>query len=57
VRIGERAALILTYHWAARPLEEQGDVLTFDVSFTYAAGHPIAPASVQAIVDRLDFQP
>ena len=57
VWIGGRLALLRTYQWAAAPLEEQPDPLSFEVSFTYAPGHPGAPAEVQMIIDGLDFQP
>jgi hypothetical protein len=56
VWIQGRPALLRTYHWAATPLDEQPDPLQFEVSFTYAAGHPNAPAPVQAVTDRLTFR-
>ena len=60
IRIDGRPALLLTYHWAALEHDEaldSNDVLPFEVSFTYAAGHPVAPAEVQAIADSLTFAP
>ena len=56
VWIGGRPALLLTYHWAADSPADESEPAWFDVSFTYAAGHPRAPATVQAVVDRLTFQ-
>ena len=52
-----RLALLRTYHWAAIVPERSGDPLPFEVSFTYAPGHPAAPPAVQAVVDRLAFGP
>jgi hypothetical protein len=60
VRVDRRAALLLTYHWDIAEQTEHfaGDPLwPFDVSFTFPAGHPPAPADVQAIVDSLAFTP
>ena len=57
VWLAGRQALILTYHWASVDRENHAEPLTLDVSFTYAPGHPRAPASVQQIVDRLTFRP
>jgi hypothetical protein len=60
VRILGRRALLLTYHWQAieqGTVPEGGELLPFEVSFTYAPGHPSAPAEVQAIVDSLSFIP
>lgn len=56
VWLNGRRALLLTYVWAA---ERVGDdqPRRFDVSFTYAAGHPGAASSVQAVVDGLNFAP
>ena len=52
-----RPALLLTYHWNAAPLAEQAEPLPFTVSFTFARGHPAAPAEVQALVASLELQP
>lgn len=57
VWIDGRRALLRTYHWAAEPLSDAAELLPFEVSFTYATGHPSAPAEVQAIVDGLAFVP
>jgi hypothetical protein len=60
VRVLRRPALLLTYHWdiAAETEDDAGEhLLPFEVSFTYAPGHPVAPAEVQAIVDSLTFTP
>ena len=59
VRIAGRPALLRTYHWHAlqQSSAEGEELLPFDVSFTYAAGHPSAPAEVQSIVDGLTFTP
>jgi hypothetical protein len=57
VWVAGRAALLLTWHWAGEPADDPGAARTFDVSFTYASGHPPAPPPVQAIVDRLVFLP
>jgi hypothetical protein len=56
VWIAGRPALLLTYHWAADPPADEPESAWFDVSFTYAARHPGAPATVQAVVDGLTFQ-
>lgn len=56
VRLAGRPALLLTYQWDLAP--RPPDVAwSFDVSFTYAPGHPGAPAAVQAVVDSLTFAP
>ena len=60
IRVERRPALLLTSHWDA--VEEadalaRADLLPFEISFTYAAGHPHAPAEVQAIADSLTFTP
>ena len=55
--IDGRPALLLTYHWAAEPLDAQPEPLTFEVSFTYARGHSSAPSDVQALVRTLTFAP
>ena len=60
VRVGGRAALLLTYHWDVEQHDERladDTPWPFEVSFTYPAGHPLAPADVQAIVDALAFTP
>jgi hypothetical protein len=57
VWIGGRAALLLTYAWATQPLDAWLEPLAFEVSFTYARGHPRAPAEVQALVDSLTLRP
>lgn len=56
VQIGGRPALLLTYEWdtIVRPPNTEWP---FEVSFTYAAGHPVAPAEVQSVVDSLAFVP
>ena len=53
VWIGDRPALILTYHWNEKPLKEFGEPLEFYLSFTYAPGHPAAPNTIQQKVSRL----
>jgi hypothetical protein len=52
-----RAALLLTYRWAEQSPDSWPDELPFEVSFTYAPGHPAAPAEVQRIVETLTFSP
>lgn len=49
-----RRALLLTYAWAAEKIGHD-EARRFEVSFTYAAGHPSAPITVQAVVDGLEF--
>ena len=55
VQIEGRPALLLTYHLAAESAVDQRAAPSFEISFTYARGHPAGPASVQAVVDRLVF--
>jgi hypothetical protein len=55
VWVSGRAALLLTYAWAAEGLEAHTEPLAFTISFTYASGHPAAPHEVQALVDGLTF--
>lgn len=57
VWIGERPALLLTYPWAVEGLADSAAPLAFEVSFTYARGHPPAPREVQAVVDQIAFAP
>jgi hypothetical protein len=57
VWIAERPALLLTYRWAELPPEEQERDLSFEVSFTYAAGHPKAPLRVQKLIESFSFSP
>ncbi len=57
VWIQGRQALLLTYPWAAEERADSNTARPFEVSFTYAAGHPSAPREVQAVVDRLVFAP
>jgi hypothetical protein len=57
VWIDGRRALLRTCHGAAEPLSDAAAMLLFEVSFTFAAGHPSAPAEVQAIVDGIAFVP
>jgi hypothetical protein len=57
VWIGGRRALLLTYSWAGEPLSAQTEPLKFEVSFTYARGHPAAPPAVQVVVDGITFRP
>lgn len=57
VRINGRAALLRTYHWAADAPAAWPVTLPFEVSFTYAAGHPSAPDDVQQLIDTLHFTP
>jgi hypothetical protein len=57
VRVAGRPALLLTSRWMVESMTDDGGPLRFEISFTYAAGHPPAPASVQEIVDRLTFEP
>ena len=57
VQIHGRPALLLTYAWDLTPEADWPDPLTFEVSFTYPAGHPRAPDAVQVIVDALVFTP
>lgn len=52
-----RRALLLTYRWDSRDHGAPEAARPFEVSFTYAVGHPSAPPEVQAIVDRLAFTP
>ena len=54
VSIHGRSALLLTYHWSNGEADASNP-RTFEVSFTYAAGHPNAPSDVQAAVDGLTF--
>ena len=51
-----RRALLLTYHWNAAPLATQAEPFHFTVSFTFARGHPAAPADIQALVEGLDLR-
>ena len=60
VRVDRRPALLLTYQWDLAPQHgslADDEAWPFDVSFTYPAGHPAAPESVQALVDSLVFTP
>lgn len=57
VQVGGRAALLLTYPWDLIPEDAWPVELTFEVSFTYPSGHPVAPEAVQEIVDGLTFKP
>lgn len=54
VRIEGRPALLLTYVWDIEPPRDHRSRQVL-VSFTYAAGHPTAPADVQAVIDTLTF--
>jgi hypothetical protein len=54
VWITRRLALLLTY---LDPAAQSNVAHTVTVSFTYPAGHPQAPAEVQAVVDQLTFAP
>jgi hypothetical protein len=54
VWISGRRALLLTSHWDLEPANPPV-ARRVTVSFTYAAGHPPAPAAVQALVDELNF--
>ena len=56
VRVAGRPALLLTSRWTTESMTD-GDELRFEISFTYAKGHPPAPASVQEVVDELKFEP
>ena len=51
-----RQALLLTYHWSTAPLADQAEPFRFTVSFTFARGHPPAPADIQAVVDGLGLR-
>jgi hypothetical protein len=55
VWISGRLALLLTYQWDLEPAISPTVTRTAIVSFTYPAGHPHAPAEVQALVDGLSF--
>ena len=55
VRVDGRPALLRTYDWAAESPDRWPDELPFTVSFTYAPGHPAAPAEVQRVIDALAF--
>lgn len=57
VWIKGRPALLLTYRWAGDPLDTGPAELPFEVSFTYAQGHPPAPRAIQRLVDTLSFTP
>src|SRR5437868_5325943 len=57
VRIHGRPALLRTYYWAAQAATDWPTELQFEVSFTYATGHPLAPAEVQEVIDTLAFTP
>jgi hypothetical protein len=57
VWIAGRQALLRTYQWAARAAESWPDELAFEISFTYAPGHPAAPREIQRLVDSLSFAP
>ncbi len=58
VRVAGRPALLLTYHWmSAAAADAVTKSYVFEISFTYPAGHPVAPDHVQTIVDRLTFKP
>lgn len=56
VWIDGRRALLLTYRWMEGAIDDDREALPFEVSFTYASGHPSAPAAVQAVVDRIEFR-
>ncbi len=55
VWVNGRRALLRTYPWAGEPSHDPDTGRPFEVSFTYAAGHPSAPPEVQAVVDGLAF--
>ena len=57
VRVAGRPALLFTSRWTAESMTDDGAALPFEISFTYAKGHPPAPASVQEVVDALKFEP
>jgi hypothetical protein len=57
VWIAGRVALLLTYQWDHEAAAQAILARTVTVSFTYPAGHPPAPAEVQAVVDQLTFAP
>ena len=57
VRIGDRPALLRTYHWAADDASAWPNELVLEVSLTYAAGHPAAPPEIQRVIDSLSFAP
>ena len=52
-----RPALLRTYHWAAQAVEAWPDEMPVEISFTYASGHPTAPAEIQRVVESLSFAP
>jgi hypothetical protein len=53
VWIAGREALLLTYAWNVQPPACEEAAWPFELSFTYARGHPRAPAAVQQIIDTL----
>ena len=57
VRVQGRPALLRTYHWATDAATDWPAELPFEVSFTYATGHPTAPAEVQQVIEALAFTP
>lgn len=59
VRIAGRLGVMLTFPWMERLVEGEtlAEPLELVVVFEHAAGHPLAPGTVQAVVDRLEFQP
>lgn len=57
VWVGGRAALLLTYPWAADGIGARPEPLAFEISFTYPRGHPPVPRDVQSVVERITFAP
>lgn len=57
VQVQGRPALLLTYLWMMdlTPLDEMAEPLLLTVDLTYPENHPVAPDSVQWIVDQLEF--
>ncbi len=59
VRVAGRLGVMLTFPWMERLVqgERLAEPLELVVIFEHAAGHPLAPWAVQAVIDRLEFQP
>jgi hypothetical protein len=53
VWIDGREALLLTYLWNVKSPGADSEPWPFEVSFTYAKGHPRGPAAVQDIIDKI----
>ena len=57
VQVHGRPALLRTYHLATDVSPDLAKEQRIEISFTYTRGHPAAPATLQAVVDGLTFEP